>query len=1110
MKEKFVSYLENLKFDPNLRHTFHGRYMVNIRLVILIIIGILVLGTYSFFQIPRRLNPELKIPIINVSTVIPGASPNDVESLVTIPLEDKLSGVKGLSTITSSSLESVSAITMEFNSGVDPEKARSDVQSIVDTVNDLPTDADTPRVAAIDFEDVPVWTFAVTGKSDTASLMRFSRALQDHLDDLPKVDRVITSGFEEQEVQVVLNPVKLREYNLNPVVLSGLVAKETNSYPAGNVNTIQYTFPLTIDRSITNIEDIRNIHINTQNQVIKLGDIADVFERSKSDQTTTLYTTPKTSAHRAVQFFVYKTSSTSINEAEEEIKKEVESVTRAYHGEFKIVTIVNTGEEIEKQFNDLLGEFTSTIILVFINLFLFLGLRQAVISSFTVPLTFLSAFTILNILGMSLNFLTLFAFLLALGLLIDDTIVTVAAMTRYYGTGKFKPDETGMLVWRDFIVPLWSTTITTIWAFVPLLIATGIIGEFIKPIPIVVTATLVSSTAIAVLITLPLMIVALKPNAPKRVVVLLKVLISLALIGMVIAFLPKNIVLAPVIIVLLIFMIVTYHLRHRLTREAHARISISPFLTQVSSKLHHTVNHGVINTEKLSNSYMNIIDRIISSKSNRRKVLFVLIVFAIVAYLLVPLGLVKTEFFPKTNQNVIYIQVELPPGTNLGTTTVEMNAMLKTVRNTPYADFILGESGTTNATGFSGRSSNANTFLITVHLIDKEERETSSIDIAEGLRKQLSSYTKGTVSVQEESGGPPAGADLQIKLSGDDLGSLNEYADQIVNHLKKQQGVTNVSKSISASTSKLSFVPDKTSLANAALTPDVVGLYLRTYATGFPLETIKIENTDTDIVLKMNDENRTPQELSSLVIQSPTGQSYPLDSLGELKMQANPTVITRENGKRTLSVTATVTKGYVVADKNKELETFAATLELPPGYTWKTGGVNEENQKSVNSILQAMGLSFLLIMATMIIEFRSYRQAIMILLLIPLAIPGVFYVFALTGTPLSFPALIGILALFGLVVTNGIVVIEKINDNRHAGMNVHDAIVDASGSRLEPILLTSITSILGLIPITIADPLWRGLGGAIISGLLFSGAIKLFFIPIMYYNWYKDEDKISK
>jgi HAE1 family hydrophobic/amphiphilic exporter-1 len=360
----------------------------------------------------------------------------------------------------------------------------------------------------------------------------------------------------------------------------------------------------------------------------------------------------------------------------------------------------------------------------------------------------------------------------------------------------------------------------------------------------------------------------------------------------------------------------------------------------------------------------------------------------------------------------------------------------------------------------------------------------------------------GVFKVQEASGGPPAGADLQITLLGEDLTILDDYANKIIGFLKTQSGVTNVDKSIKPGTSKMIFTPEKDKLTEVNLSMDSLALWLRTYASGFTLDTIKEGRDNKDIIFQIVS-NQSPEDLGQLSVQTEKGL-LPLLSLGKLSLTSNPTIITRDSKKRSISVSASVSEGNNIADKNKFLEVFVKDkLNLASGYTWKTGGVNEENQKSVNSILQAMLISFLLILITMVVEFKSYRQTFIALALIPLSIAGVFYIFALSQTPLSFPALIGILALFGIVVTHAIVVIEKINENLKEGLELKDAIVDAAGNRLEPVLLTSLATIFGLVPITLSDPLWRGLGGAIIAGLVFSGAIKLFFVPVAYYLVYK-------
>lgn len=1108
MKKKVVSYLSTLHVHPSLWNSWHAKYITQIRLVLLLILSIVVVGLFAYYSLPRRLNPEIKIPIVIVSTVLPGAGPEDVESLLTIPLEDKIKQIQDIDTMTSTSQEGMSAISLQFKSTVDGDRARDDVQAAVDAVNDLPEDATTPSVRKLDFEDQPVWNFAVVTNSDLATLMRFSDRLKDAVEDVPTVDRVIITGFDEQTIEVIVQPEKIHEFNIQPPQLAQALQRAAVSYPAGNVETTASSFALTIDRDIATVDDIRSIRLSINNQSIRLEDIATVGFRSVQNQNSTYFASETQSPREAVQFFVYKASTANIDQAEHDARVVVEEMVKGYGQQFSLITIMNTAEEITKQFAELTRDFFLTILLVFTLLLIFLGIRQAVIASITVPLTFLSSFAIIYALGLSLNFLTMFAFLIALGLLIDDTIVTVAAMTRYYRTGRFTSAETGILVWRDFIVPLWSTTITTIWAFLPLLLATGIIGEFIKSIPLVVISTMLSSTSIAVLITLPLMIVFLKPVFPKRVQILFLFLGFLSLLAALVLFTPRNIVTPFIVLAFVLMLFITYSIRIQVYKRVLLFIDRHRFTRRIPTFVSRVSDEGIIDIEQISRRYMAIIDRILVSKHGKRNTLIAVIIFAVVAYALVPLGLVQNEFFPKQDTNLLYVTVDLPTGTNASVASKEAYVLADQIRYLSHVQYLVAETGQ-GFSGEMGRSNNASSLLVTVHLSEMEERDATSQDIAQEIREKYKDYGKGTLTVQELSGGPPAGADVQITLLGDDLTVLDMYATKTVQFLEKQPGVTNVDKSIKPGTSKLVFMPDKERVVEYGLSVDQVALWLRTYASGFTLDSIKFGEDEKDIVFRMSYDTQTPEDLSAIAIPSQTQKTaVPLLSLGKISLATNPTIITRESGNRTISVSASVIEGYNIPEINNTLLAFVQNdLELGTGYTWKTGGVNEENQKSVNSILQAMVLSFLLILITMVIEFRSFRQAFIALMIIPLSIAGVFYVFALSGTPLSFPALIGILALFGIVVTHAIVVIEKINDNLREKMPLRESIVDAAGSRLEPVLLTSLTTIVGLIPITISDPLWRGLGGAIIAGLIFSGAIKLFFVPVTFYLFFQDAKK---
>ena len=1108
--EKKGSYLGRLRFDPKLLNSLQAKYLSNVRLPILFILTIIIVGVFALTSIPRRLNPEIKIPIVVVNTILPGAGPEDVESLVTLPLERKLTSVDGLDTISSVSRESASTITITFLSSVDVDEAAKDVQTLVNRVTNLPEDATDPDIITVDFEDQPFWTFAVTSKSDTASLMRFADNLKDEIENVAQVDRVTTSGLIDQTIEVTIDLNRAKEFNINPAEISGLVKTAAKAFPAGSVNSSSSSFALTINRGIFSLDDIRDLRLNVSGSNVRLGDIATISERSKSGQSGTYVTTKDKTPERTVQFFVFKKKNADIDKAFQATEPVVNEQIEKYKGQFTLFTVLNTADEITKQFDELYGEFQTTIFFVFILLLIFLGLRQAIISTITVPLTFLASFAIINAMGLTLNFLTMFSFLLSLGLLIDDTIVSVAAMTRYYRTGRFTPYQTGLMVWRDFIVPLWSTTITTIWAFVPLLLATGIIGEFIKSIPIVVTTTMLSSTTIAVLITIPLMIVFLKPQFPRRVRVLFVVLGLLLIILVPALVLPRNSLLPLIILAIILTLAITYRVRKDLVTRYRYIIRTNKRAAFVSEKAQGIADHGLINTHYLSDRYKRIIDKILVSRRARKRTIIAIVVFAVVAYLLVPLGFVKNEFFPKEDADLLYIGVDLPPGTNSEIVTKEALALSERLKKTPELDYVVTEAGQVIQPD-GNRDSDPDAVLFTLHLRSAEERDLTSGDIAQSVRNSFGDYTAGTFSVVELTGGPPAGADVQVKLLGPDLGILNQYSDKLVAYLKKQDGLVNVDKSIKPGTSKVVFVPDATKLADADLSVNDVGLWLRTYASGFTLDSILFDDEEKDIVFRTNSyDDKTLEELGSIEIPLKTGGTVPLLSLGKFTLETNPTLITREDEKRTISVFAGVTAGANIPEKNAELLKYAEDLNMPTGYEIATGGVNEENQKSVTSILQAMVISFLLILITMVIEFGSFRQALIAMLIIPISIAGVFYIFALTRTPLSFAALIGILALFGIVVTHAIVVIEKINENRKEGMPLAEAITDAAANRLEPVLLTSLATIVGLLPITIADPFWRGLGGAIIAGLLFSGAIKLFFVPVLYYNFYKDSEGNKK
>jgi len=1097
--EKESSFFDRLTFDPRLNTTFIARYFSNVRTIILIVLTLTGAGLATFFSLPKELNPNIQIPIIFVSTPFPGAGPEDVESLVTIPLEDALNGLSGVSKLTSTSQENISTLSIEFNSDVDPQKAKDDVQGAIDTVTDLPKDAEKSKIEVLDFENQPVLTFVLSGQADGQTLTRFSDELEDRIKNLPGIEKVNMNYRNAPDVEIVLRPEVIREKNLNIAAVGQTLQAALGNYPAGDLSTGQTSFALTQETFAGSLSDLRTLPLRLGGEVIPLGEVALVREAPAPNALLALYADNATESVRAITFSVFKSDSADTGETVTSVLELAGNLQKKYAGSFIIEPTFNGSKEIQKSFDQLFHDFALTIALVFFVLFTFFGLRQSIIAALAIPLTFLGTFLVMKATGISINFIALFSLLLALGILVDNAIVIISAMASYERTKKFSPDEVGLLVWRDFRTVIFTTTITTVWAFLPLLLASGIIGEFIKPIPIVVSASLAISAAVALLIVIPMMALLLKGNFPRRVIILIFCVVFA--FGAVVSYflIPAGTLRIPLFILSLLILLFLFIVSKSLKKEIH-EYETSHFKA-FFEKFHAFSKRGFFDFNPLAHRYERLITRILASKTARRKTLAALIIFMIFSYALVPTGYVVNEFFPADDIDFVYVSVELPKSTSLEESENAIRPLLDTLRHYPDTRFVLAEMGATPPTDNFVIAKDVNNLLFTLVLTPKEERDKTSGDIVVDLNRQFGNYNQGKLSASQLSGGPPAGSDLQITLLGDDLSLLETYGQQIQDHLREVPGTAAIAASIEEGSSKIVFVPSKEKFADLNISETDTSFLLRTLGSGFTIKNdARIGGNDKqDVIIRFNGGSSlsSPGDLGTLSLNTERG-NIPLLALGEFTMKPNPTLITREDGKRTLSVTSSVQKGYSVSTLNKELEKYADSLSLPEGYSWKTGGVNDENNKSVQSILMAMLLSAVLIFGTMAVQFNSFRKALIVLLVIPLAVSGVFILFAISGTPLSFPALIGILALFGIVVNNSIIMVDKINRNMDAGLPLDQAITEGAASRLEPILLTALTTIIGLIPITLSDPIWQGLGGAIIAGLTFSGVAKLFFIPIIY------------
>ncbi|MEO8581955.1 MAG: efflux RND transporter permease subunit [Patescibacteria group bacterium] len=1093
-------YLKNLHFDQRLKNSFVAKYLANTRLIFLIIICLVIAGSLSFASLPRQLNPDVDLAIVNVVTTLPGAAPLDVENLVTKKIEKSLSNLTNVDLITSQSQESVSVITIQFLGNQDSNKALDEVRQKMDLVSDLPENAGDPVVQKLDFNDQPVWLVALTADTDPLSLSKIATTLEEKIEDVSGIRKVDIVGKEAEEIVIELNRASLNELNVNSSSIIQALKSNDLSFPAGRVTVHNTQYTLTIDNELTSIQQLRNLPLTINKNSIPLGQIANIYQRSKETATPILF---RVNGKRttAVELSIFKTDTETIDGAYQKAKKVIDDELKFYP-QIHSYDVINSAKETNQSFDDLQGNFINSILFVLVALSLFLGVRQAVIAAISLPLTLMCTFIIMGVSGVTLSFLAIFSLLLAISLIGDDAIVIVQSNKEYQE--KFSPFEAGLLVWRDFFIPIWTGTLTVVWSFVPLLLASGIIGKFIRPIPIVVSATLLSSTAIATLINLPLNILLAEMKVPKRLRILFVLLGTAATLGLLYVIVQRS-PLAMVALIVYVLLLILAFFNRSFIAESFKKSGqmFSQKFPRIQKPLNwirkkELLSKPLLDLNPLAARYLKVIEPIIKKRRSRFIVYGVLILLLVLSGIFMGTGLLKNEFFPKTDSNLLFVNVEGPAGWTKEKTDQVMQLVELKLDQIPEIQHSFIQLGSqSSGGGFDAASGGNNTASVTLILEDKEKRQRTSSEISESLREEFKQILEAKVTVQEESGGPPAGSDFQANIKGDDLDTLEEISRTFMDKLHEIDGVTNIESSLKLSAGQIHVDLIPAELAKRNLSTAQVGEWLRTAISGQESGNIVINDSDSDIILTIDKQDRTVSYLQNLVLPSPQGQ-YTLNDVARFRLEQSPTSITREDGKRVVRVNASATGKQTAPEMLKAFNEKVKGYELPEGYTWDVGGANEENQKSVNSILQAMIISFTLILITMVLLLNSFRQALIVLVVIPLSIAGVFINFTIFGIPLSFPSLIGVLALFGIVVNNALMLMDKINQNMHENFPVYQGIADACASRIEPIFLTAVTGILGLLPITISDPLWRGLGGAIVAGLSVSGILVLFLIPSLY------------
>ncbi len=1125
-KSSDLAYLAKLKFRPELRKTWLNFFVVNFRVVVLMIALLSAWGIYSYLKLPRESNPEVKIPVAVITDAFPGASPADVEELVTKHIETDISGVQGINKVTSTSANSFSSVSVEFDANQNIEDAVRRLRDQLSTIrNDIPTDANDPQVIEISFDNTPVVTFEITGPYDGFTLRTYAENIQDELEKIPGVRQVNVSGGDQREFDVSYDPQKLTFYNITADQANQAVIATNRAVPAGNFEGKEFNYPVRADArvfSATTLGDIPVIH-RDDGAIVYLKDIADVRETAIKKTVLSRFSKNGGASGDSVSIQVLKRTGSSVLDTIDAAQNTVGKQVKTFPEGITAATTLNLADRIRIDFNELTRDFLITLFLVMGILLLIVGLKEALVAGLAIPLVFFSTFGVMLVTGTSLNFLSIFSLLLALGLLVDDAIVVVSATKQYMKTGKFTPEEAVLLVLNDFKVVLTTTTLATIWAFLPLLMSTGIIGQFIKSIPITVSVTLASSLFIALMINHPLAAVLERIRLTKNLFFLIAAALLAAGVLGATRHSAAGYAVTTVSGILILWMLSWYFgpgkkklAENALLEEKEwnddelIKLKLRTQGDRESATFTSRLIHGIIHFDRVLPIYEKYLRKVLITK--KRRIALILAVFALflAAVALPATGILKTEFFPASNEDMISISMRGPSGSALNQT--DLIAKQVEERLLKYPDIVsfttlVGNPGNGGGADLGVTQNTSNTASISIQLTPVTAKRLPSYAIADQIRADLKDINDATINVAAPGGGPPSGSAFQAQIAGDDLQTLDKIATDLKPMLDSIQGTINSDISLKDAPAEYTFRLDPAKMEFYDLNAAAVGNTLRTAISGTKISTVILGNKTVDIVARFEkDKLPTLESVQNLEILNDAKQPVFLKDVADIELTPSVESVTRIDQKRTVLLTADVSgktnANQVLAEFQKKI---AADYKLPEGYDITYGGQNEQNAESVQSILRAMIIAAVLIISTMIVQFNSFKKATIVLVTLPLALIGTFFGMALFGISLSFPGLIGILALFGIVVKNAIILIDKINLNIKSKIPFFDAIVDAGKSRLEAIFITSICTIFGIIPITLSNELWRALGSAVIFGLLLSSFLTLFLVPVLFMTFVKEE-----
>ncbi|MEI6864160.1 MAG: efflux RND transporter permease subunit [Candidatus Adlerbacteria bacterium] len=1007
-----------------------------------VLIGTLVIaGFYSLLQIPKENSPSIVIPDGIVSVALPGASAADMETLVTDKLENKISGLSNVHKVTSNSSDGVSVVTVEFDASADVTQSIQELRDVVaKAVPELPTDATTPQVSKVDISNQPVLVVSISGDLPLTEFSALGTTISDEIKSVTGVSDISIAGVPDRQVTVVVSKEQLQQYGLRLIDIIAAIRAANVAAPAGSISMDGVNYNVNFKGGITDPKEIQDIAVGSKNNIpIYVRDIAVVSDALAPATTYSRLSLGGKPSNQAMTLLISKQAGASVQGVADAVKAKVASLqsTTLKGLDVFISPSTDQGVQVRKQLGDLTKTGLETVGLVIIVLLLTIGWRESIVAALAIPLSFLIAFIGLYFTGNTLNFISLFALILAVGILVDSGIVVTEAIharMKVHGN----PMDAARAALHDYAWPLIAGTMATVAVFAPLFFISGIIGKFIAGIPYTLIFVLMASIFVA--------------------------------LGIV-----------PLIAVL--FTKQSGQSRFEEWQEMY--------------------------TDKATHWYKNNLHKILASARLQRRFLWTLGILFTLSLALPFTGLVQTTFFPQDDQDFVYINIQKPQGTTLSTTDLTVREIEELLYADPDISSLQTTVGQSSGVAGGGGSAGSNQANITVNLPLGHKK--TSTEIANELGQRLAVVTDASVQVLQANNGPSAGAPIQIQFKGDNLNDLVKAAEAGKQLLATIPHVTNVTATTQNNGTEFDLTVNRGKATALGLSTQVVAQTLRAAIQGTKATSITQPSKDIDVVVKLNlnanytdpsDTSRTTIDtIKNLTIQGTAGPVLLGTVLDDTLGPSNANIAHIEK-TRVETISAYPDDKTTATAVVTEFQKRVVELRLPTGVAVAYGGETEDITRSFIEMFVALIAGLVLMFMILILCFNSIRYTFQLLLIVPLSLIGVLDGLALTGQPVSFTSLLGIIALGGVIINHAIILMDSMIHQLHAEPNMAliDSVVESSATRLRPIFLTTVTTIVGMIPLAESNPTWGPLAFSVMFGLGFAICLTLVLVPVLFFR----------